>query len=429
MMREKGKRRGSGPKHVMGVLDIGTSKIACLIASVEQGAPAAQDGTTPAVRILGFGHQRAEGVKGGVVIDLDRAEHAARAAIAQAERMAGVELAEIHVAVSCGRLKSHNFSAKVDVESGLVRQADMDRLLAAGQAYVERGGRSLVHMNEVALRCDGAPGSRDPRGMAARELALDLHAVTADEAPLRNLLMVVGRCYLDVASHLPAPLASALAVTSAEERRLGVTTVDIGAGTTSLAMFADDRFLYAASVPMGGSQITFDIARALHAPLAEAERIKALYGTVICAPSDEHDVFTYPAAGDEDGVMFHRTKAELAEVVRPRVRAIVHQIRQRLEECEMTAYAGRCLVLTGGTSQLTGLAELVAAELGRPVRVAGPQVLAGLPPALSSSAFSTVVGLLLAETPEHAGRRVHRSRDAEPGSYLQRVGSWLREGF
>lgn len=426
MTRDKAKRRSGGPKRVTAVLDIGTSKIACLIASVEPGRR--EDGS-PGVRILGIGHQRAEGVKGGVIIDLDRAEQAARAAIAQAERMAGFELSEIHVAVSCGRLRSHNFSAKADIASGIVANADVDRLLTAGQAYVERDGRALVHMNEVALRIDGAPGSRDPRGMAARRLDLDLHAVTADEAPLRNLLMVVGRCYLEVASHVPAPFASALAVTSEDERRLGVTAVDIGAGTTGIAMFAEDRFLYACSAPLGGTQITFDIARALHAPLAEAERIKALYGTVVCAPSDEHDVFTYPASGDEEGVMHHMTKAELAEVIRPRVKAIVDHIRQRLDACEMTAYAGRCLVLTGGTSQLTGLADFVAAELGRPVRIAGPQAISGLPPALSSSAFSTVVGLLLAETPEHAGRRINRSRDAESGSYLKRVGSWLREGF
>jgi cell division protein FtsA len=210
---------------------------------------------------------------------------------------------------------------------------------------------------------------------------------------------------------------------------LGVTVIDIGAGTTSLAMFAEDRFLYACAAPMGGTQITFDIARALHTPLAEAERIKALYGTVVCAPSDEHDAFTYPSAGDDQGIVGHMTKAELAEVIRPRVTAIGHHIRQRLEECEMTAYAGRCLVLTGGTSQLTGLAEFMAAELGRPVRVAGPQAISGLPPAFSSSAFSTVVGLLVAEAQGGAGRRIYRNRDAGAESYLKRVGSWLREGF
>jgi cell division protein FtsA len=232
-----------------------------------------------------------------------------------------------------------------------------------------------------------------------------------------------------VASHAPASFASALAVTSEDERRLGVTAIEIGAGSTSLAMFAEDRFLHTCVVPMGGTQITFDIARALHTPLAEAERIKVLYGTVLTAPSDEHDAFAYPAAGDDEGIVHHMTKAELAEVVRPRVKAIVHQIRQRLEECEMTAYAGRCLVLTGGTSQLTGLADLVAADLGRPVRVAGPQAISGLPQSISSAAFSTVVGLLLAETPEYAGRRVSRNPDARAESYLKRVGSWLRDGF
>jgi cell division protein FtsA len=419
MGREK-TRQKSGGKRITGVLDIGTSKIACLIAAVDAGGP----------RVIGVGHQRAEGVKGGVVIDLDRAEHSARAAIAQAERMAGVELAEVHVAVSCGRLRSHNFTAKAEIASGLVAEDDIRRLMTAGQAYAEQGGRALVHMNEVALRLDGTPGSRDPRGMAARELAFDLHAVTADEAPLRNLLMVVGRCYLEPASHVPTPLASAIAVATEDERRLGVTVIDIGAGTTSLAMFAEERFLYGSVSPQGGTQITFDIARALHTPLAEAERIKALYGTVVCAPSDEHDAFTYPSAGEDDGILYHMTKAELAEVVRPRVTAMCHHVRQRLEECEMTAYAGRCLVLTGGTSQLTGLADFMAVELGRPVRVAGPQPISGLPSACSSPAFSTVVGLLAAETQgAAAGRRVYSSRDAEAGSYLKRVGSWLREGF
>jgi cell division protein FtsA len=185
MTREKAWRSG-GARRVVGVLDIGTSKIVCLIAALD-GARQAGDAPPP-VRVLGFGHQRAEGVKGGVVIDLDRTEQAARAAIAEAERMAGLELAEIHVAVSCGRLQSHNFAARADVAGGTVAESDLDRLLKAGEAYVERDGRALVHMNEVALRIDGAPGSRDPRGMAARTLDLDLHAVSADEAPLRNLL-------------------------------------------------------------------------------------------------------------------------------------------------------------------------------------------------------------------------------------------------
>ena len=415
------------PKNVKGVLDIGSSKIGCLIASVDEREDG--EGAAPKMRVIGVGHQRAEGIKGGVVIDLDRAEQAVRAAVAQAERMAGLVLTEVHVAISCGRLKSHNFAAKADIASGVVGEADVARVLEAGRAFVEQGGRALVDMNEVALRIDGVPGARDPRGLAAREIALDLHAVTADEAPLRNLLMVVGRCYLEVASVFAAPHASALAVTTEDERRLGVTAFDIGAGVSSFAMFAEDRLLHAGAAPLGGAQITFDIARALHTPLAEAERIKALYGTVIAAPSDERDVFSYPAAGEEDGAVRQATRAELASVVGPRAKAIVDHIRERLEACDLSAVAGHTLVLTGGTSQLTGLADFAAVELGRPVRVARPHWVSGLPPAMSSSAFSTVVGLLIAETQARAGRQTYRSSDTRPESYLKRVGFWLREGF
>lgn len=420
---------GGVPRRVTGVLDIGTSKVACLIAAVDEDGRSTSSGAGPAVRVLGVGHQRSQGVKAGVITDLDQAEQAARAAIAQAERMAGVMLEEVRVSVTCGRLQSQSFTAKAEVESGVVSDADFNRLLAAGQAYAQRDGRTLVHLNEVAVRLDGAPGMHDPRGMAAQSMAMDLHAVTADEAPLRNLVLVVERCYLAASSLTPAPFASAIATTSPEERALGVTVVDIGGGTTTLAMFAERRFLHAASSPMGGNQITLDIARALHTPLAEAERIKALYGTVVSAPSDEHDVFSYPSTGEEEGEMQRMTRAELADVIRPRVRAIVQQVRDVLDRSEVARFAGRSIVLTGGTSQLVGIADLAAHELGRPVRVARPQPVSGLPPVVSSPAFSTTVGLLLAETPELAGRIAFRDRDPAPAGYLERVGTWLREGF
>ncbi len=168
--------------------------------------------------------------------------------------------------------------------------------------------------------------------MAAHKLAADLHAVTADEAPLRNLMLVVERCYLSAASLVPAPCASALAATSEEERRLGVIAVDIGGGTTTLSMFAEGRFLFAHAAPWGGHHITFDIARALHTPLAEAERIKALYGTLVSAQSDEHDTFSFPTA-EEEGAHRDMTRAELAEIIRPRVRVMTEHIREGIESC------------------------------------------------------------------------------------------------
>ena len=224
-----------------------------------------------------------------------------RAAIAQAERMAHLTLEEVFVSVSCGRLQSSNFSASVDITGGVVRADDIDRLMAGGHAFAEREGRTLIHLNRIGFRVDGAAGSHDPRGMAASRLSADLHTVAADEAPVRNLMLVVERCYLNVRALIATPYASALAATSEEERRLGVTCIDIGGGTATVAAFADGHFIHAATIPVGGHHITLDIAQALQTPLAEAERIKTLYGTMVVAQSDEYETFSYALAGEEDG--------------------------------------------------------------------------------------------------------------------------------
>lgn len=424
---------GASAGDVIGVLDVGTTKIACLIAVVDReprlpGA-AAPGAVHSRERVIGVGHQRARGIKAGVVTDLDEAEQAVRAAIAQAERMAGVMLKEVRLSVACGRLRSHNFAATIDVESGVVSPADLARLVAGAQSYVERNGRTLLHLNRIAVRLDGAPGSRDPAGMAARTLSADLHGVSADDAPLRNLLLVVERCHLEVASLIPAPLASALGATTDDERRLGVTCVDIGGGTTTMALFAEGRFLYADAVPSGGNHVTYDIARALHTPLAEAERIKALYGTLVSAQSDELELISYPVTGEDESYVQQTTKAELAEIIRPRIQGLINHIRERIDACEVGAYAGRSLVLTGGASQLTGMADFVAAAIGCPVRVARPRPISGLPPMVASPPFTTAAGLLASEASAAAGALGLRTSEGPAPRYLERVGNWLRQGF
>ena len=277
-----GNERSQKGRKIVGLLDIGTFKVACLIVAAGERAPSNGHAGVPG-RVIGVGHQRSRGVKAGVITNLDEAEAAVRATIAQAERMAGVTLEEVLVSVSCGRLSSQNFAASAAVESGTVSDDDVERVLAGGRSYAEREGRTLVHLNRIGFRLDGVSGIPDPRGMAARRLAADLHAVTGDEAPIRNLLLVIERCYLNASGLIPSALASAIAATSEEERRLGVTCIDIGGGATTLAVFAEGRFLFTDTVTVGGSHITFDIARTLQTPLAEAERIKALYGTLVGA--------------------------------------------------------------------------------------------------------------------------------------------------
>lgn len=410
---------------IVGLLDIGTSKVACLIAALEPGGP----GESRKARVLGIGHLRSRGLKSGVITDLSEAEGVVRAAIAQAERMAHLTLDEVFVSVSCGRLQSSNFAASVDVEGGVVRADDIERLMTGGHSWAERDGRTLIHLNRIGFRVDGATGSRDPRGMAAGRLSADLHTVAADEAPVRNLMLVVERCYLSVRALIATPYASALAATSEEERRLGVTCIDIGGGTATVAAFADGHFIHAATIAVGGHNLTLDIAQALQTPLAEAERIKTLYGTMIVAQSDEHEAFSYALAGEEEGARGQTTKAHLAGIIRPRMANILALVRERLDQSGVAAYAGERVVLTGGASGLVGLGEFAANTLGRPVRVSKPQASAGLPQGVCSPSFSTVAGLLAVAAAGGEEATAYRDREALGAGYFGRVGQWLKTGF
>ena len=411
---------------IVGLLDIGTSKVACLIAALEPGD---RPGEARKARVLGIGHLRSRGLKAGVITDLAEAEGVVRAAIAQAERMAHLTLDEVFVSVSCGRLQSSNFAASVDIDGGVGRAEDIDRLMTGGHSWAERDGRTLIHLNRIGFRVDGAAGSRDPRGMAAGRLSADLHTVAADEAPVRNLMLVVERCYLSVRALIATPYASALAATSEEERRLGVTCIDIGAGTATVAAFADSHFIHAGSIAVGGHHLTLDIAQALQTPLAEAERIKTLYGTMIVAQSDEHEAFSYALAGEEEGARGQTTKANLAGIVRPRMANILALVRERLGQSGVAPYAGERVVLTGGASDLVGLGEFAANTLGRPVRVSRPQASAGLPQGVCSPSFSTVAGLLAVAAAGGEEATAYRDREALGAGYFGRVGQWLKTGF
>jgi cell division protein FtsA len=416
--------RKSTREHI-GILDIGTSKIICMIATTRPSTA----GFAPTVEFAGIGHQRSQGIKAGVIIDLDAAEHAVRAAVAQAERMAGITLDEVHIGVACGRLKSSHFTAEAKIARGVVQTSDLTRLSDGARFYTEKDGRVLVHLNRLVYALDGAAGIRDPLGMAGRSLSANLHAVTADDAPLRNLLLLAERCYLTPASLVPTSLASALAATTEDERRLGVTVVDIGAGVTTIAVFADGQYLFTDTLAQGGGQMTYEIARSLAAPIAEAERIKAVYGTMVVAASDERDVFSYSIAGEPDGVRQASNKARLRSILRPRVQSLLIHVRDRLDAAGMSAYGGGRMVLTGGGAQVIGLANFAAEVLARPVRIGRSSMLAGAPSSLSGPAFATGFGLVAAANDPGSAVLAGLRRHELASGYLGRMGQWLRESF
>ena len=403
---------------IVGVIDIGTAKICCVIAS-RSNPP----------RLLGFGHQRSRGIKAGIIVNLDDAEQCVRAAVAQAERQAGVTLERVLLAVAGGPLSSIHFTAHAEIAHAAVDDSDIGRLFDGARLYAEHDGQSLVHLNNIAYHLDGSPSLTDPRGMAGRKLTADMHAVTAEEATLRNLGLLVERCFLTPERFVPSAIASARAVASAEEARAGVAVIDIGAGTTSIAVLAEGHDLFVDNVPIGGGHITFDIMSALGTPLAEAERIKVLYGSMAEAASDERDVVTYPRQIHDESELYQISKAQLRSLIKPRVESLLTQAMEKLVAGGMQAYAGERVVLTGGAAQLMGLSHFAGRFLHVGARVAAPQPLVGMASSSCSPAFATVIGLLAASANSATLPVIEQWRPAVGPGYIGRMGQWLRESF
>jgi cell division protein FtsA len=401
------------------VIDIGTAKVCCLIAAPNEVGRMA---------LLGLGHQRSRGIKSGMVVDAGEAEGAARAAVAQAERMAGVTLGQAAMAIACGRIGAQQFVARSEVEGTVVADHDLDRVLAGGEAFVARSGRLLVYLGRSSWRLDGIGGVREPRGMAARELSIAVSAVTVDEAPVRNLLAVIERCHLEVERLVPSPVASAMAVTTEEERAGEVLVVDLGAGTATLSAFADGLLVAVETSPVGGNHVTFDIARTLMTTVAEAERIKTLYGTLVKAQSDASEPICYPIEGDEGPVLYQTTKAQLRSLITPRIDGLFALIAERLGASGQASLLAGRIVLTGGGSQLLGLDQAWMQRFGGEVRIGRPRPLVGMPAGLCSPALATVIGL--ASTPVEALDRgaLGRACGGRRG-YLGRMQRWIGDGF
>ena len=419
---------------LVAALDIGTSKIACLIARLRPHAPQeVLRRRSHGVEVLGFGHTGARGVKAGTVVDLEEAEQAIRQAVDAAERMASVQLESVVLSVSAGRLSSELFAAEVDVPGASVSEGDIMRVLSAGSRHSVQDGRAVLHSLPVGYALDGANGIRDPRGMLGRRFGVDMHAVTTDIAAARNLMLAVERCHLSVEAMVASPYVAGLSVLADDEADLGAALIDMGAGTTTLAVFSGGRFIHTAGFALGGQHITMDLARGLQARIADAERIKTFYGSVLAGGSDERDMITVPSVGDDDREPPQfASRATLVHVIRPRVEEILELVRDRLAASPFAAEPRGRAILTGGASQLNGLPELAARILGRPVRIGRPLGIAGLPDAAKGSAFAVATGLLVYPQSahlEHFEPRRTRHHMTGTGGYFARVGQWLRESF
>lgn len=419
---------------ILSVLDVGTSKVACLIARLMPAEVSdTLRGRTHRVRILGIGHQRSRGMKGGAVVDMEEAESAIRLAVDAAERMAQVQVESVIVNMTGGRINSHHYSASVTIGGRPVTEHDTHRVLEAAASRTARQGRAVLHSLPNGFSLNSTKGIRDPKGMIGDEVGATMHVVSCDLAAARNLMLAIERCHLNIEAMVATPYAAGLSALVDDEAELGAALIDMGGGTTSIGVFVDGHLIHADAVTVGGNHVSMDVARGLTIRLSDAERLKTLYGSCISSTSDEREMISVTQVGEDGEEAHHVPKSQLVRIIKPRVEEILELVRDRLKSAGFAPQAGRRLVLTGGASQLTGLGEAARRIISPQVRIGRPLGIQGLPESAKNPAFAASVGLLV--YPQVAGiehfepRRQGQSAANGTDGYITRVGRWLRESF
>lgn len=375
----------AAPEGLITALDIGTSKVSAMIA---------QKGDGGELIVLGTGQRESKGVKRGYIADMALTEVAVREAVAQAERIAGLNIENVWAGFSAGGLVSDEAFIEVELNGHRIEQQDIDALLQEGRQAIDPQGRMVLHAQPALYTLDGLTGVKKPLGLHADRLGVHIHVIAADGSPVRNLDLTVRSAHLEVKSIIAAPVATGLACLSEEERDLGVALVEIGAGITNVSLFAGGMLVGLKSITMGSADITDDIASAFGTTRGQAERMKCFHGSANASPRDNHEMIAIrPGHGDEDVDPLQITKAALIAVIRTRLEHLVGEIQQALKELKFEGPVGRQVVMTGGGAELKGIADYAQQLLGRSVRVGRPRGLTGLPDAHGGPGFATLAGL------------------------------------
>jgi len=418
--------------NIIAALDVGSSKVCCFIAEIKN------HGT---VEVIGIGHQASRGVKAGTVIDLRAAETSVAHAVESAETMArhrlqGQPIKSVYVNVAGTHTLSHQMAVDVRVSGHPVSDRDIQSALLQGRSAATPGKDDLIHVIPAGFSIDGMRGIENPRNMTGETLRVDITAITGLSTPLRHIAAIAGQNHLEIDGYCSSPYASALSCLTPDEMQLGCTVIDMGGGTTSMAVFLGGKLAYAAAVPVGGIHITNDIARGLTTSLTDAERIKTLYGSAHSLSTDDGAIIDVPPIGEEDHVQpNHVPISLLTGIIQPRVEETFELVRGKLTDSGLYQAAGRRVVLTGGASQLQGLCEIGQLVLDKQIRLGRPQRVRGLAEATGGPSFAAAAGILLyaaergQEMPGVQAKAALAGEGAFGGHFLQKVTHWLKENW
>ncbi|MBI3917482.1 MAG: cell division protein FtsA, partial [Betaproteobacteria bacterium] len=399
-------------------LYIGTSKIVAIVAEKKPEG---------GFEILGKGSHPSQGLKKGVVVNIETTVNAIQRALEEAELMADCKIREVYTGIAGSHIRSFNSQGMVAIKDKEVSQMDIDRVVETAKAVQIPNDQQILHILNQEFIIDGQEDVREPLGMSGVRLEVKVHIVTGAVSAAQNIIKCVRRCGLEVRDLILQPLASALAVVSDDEKDLGVCLVDIGGGTTDVAVFTHGAIRHTAVLPIAGDQITNDIAMALRTPTKDAEDIKQRCGCALSQLADPQETVEVPGVGDRAARQLSRKT--LAEVIEPRVEELYSLVQSELRRSGYEELLSSGVVITGGSGVMRGMVELGEEVFHMPVRIGQPAYSGGLAEVVRHPRYSTGVGLLLAGAQEHRSRELARMQISTFRQVLERMRNWFTGNF
>ncbi len=435
MMRNM--RKAAMQRGVVAILDVGTSKIACLVLRFDgPGDFRESDGVgslagQSSFRVIGAATTRSRGVRFGEIDAMQETERAIRTAVQAAQKMAKVRVDHVIACFSGAQPRSYGLDGEIELHDSAVSEQDVARVLAACEVPDFGEGREMLHAQPVNFALDHRSGLGDPRGQIGNRLACDMHLLTIDTGVVQNLLYCIKRCDMELAGIASSAYVSGIASLVEDEQELGAACIDMGGGSTGISIFIRKHMIYADSVRLGGDHVTADISKGLQVSLATAERIKTFYGGVHATGMDDREMIEIGGdTGDWERDRRTVSRSELIGIMKPRVEEILEEVRERLDGAGFEHLPSQQIVLTGGASQIPGLDGLAPKILGQQVRMGRPLRVQGLPQAATGAPFASCVGLsLFAACPQDEWWDFDMPIERYPARSLKKAMKWFKDNW
>ncbi|MGU9957905.1 MAG: cell division protein FtsA [Arenicellales bacterium WSBS_2016_MAG_OTU3] len=399
-------------------LDIGTSKVLAIVGEVSASGE---------IEIIGVGHHPARGLRKGVVANIESTVQSIQRAVEEAELMAGCQIYSVFAGIAGAHINSFNSHGVVGIRGNQVEEGDVERVIEAARARAIPNDQRILHILLQDFAIDGQEGIREPIGLSGVRLEAKVHIITGAVSAAQNIVKCIQRCGLEADGIILEQLASSQSVLSEDEKDLGVCMIDIGGGTTDIAIFTDGGIRHTAVIPIAGDQITNDIAVALRTPTQAAEEIKKRHGCALVQLAKPEDKIKIPSVGDRPPRQLSRQT--LAEVVEPRIEELFMLAQNELRRSGFEELLGSGIVLTGGSSKMEGTVELAEEVFHMPVRLGLPQYVGGLSEVVRNPIYSTAVGLIQFGDKNRSVQAPLRDDDALFANIFQKMKNWFKGSF